>query len=51
MIHTGGMLPEGADAVIMIEYTQQAGEDEVELLRAVGFGENVLEIGEDVQDR
>ena len=49
VIHTGGMLPEGADAVIMIEYTQQAGEKEIELLRAVAVGENLIEIGEDVQ--
>jgi molybdopterin molybdotransferase len=48
VIHTGGMLPEGANAVIMIEYTQQAREDEVELLRPVAVGENVIEIGEDV---
>jgi len=49
VIHTGGMLPEGADAVIMIEYTQQAAEDQVELLRAVAVGENLIEIGEDVR--
>jgi molybdopterin molybdotransferase len=49
VIHTGGMLPEGSNAVIMIEFTQQAREGEVELLRAVAVGENVLEEGEDVQ--
>ncbi len=49
VIHTGGMLPEGANAVIMIEFTQQAREAEIELLRAVAVGENVLEVGEDVQ--
>jgi len=48
-IHTGGMLPEGADAVIMIEHTQQARDAEVELLRSVAVGENVLQIGEDVK--
>ncbi|MCY3908174.1 MAG: molybdopterin molybdotransferase MoeA [Anaerolineaceae bacterium] len=46
-IHTGGMLPAGADAVIMLERTQQLGE-EVELLAAVAPGENVLQPGEDV---
>lgn len=50
VIHTGGMLPEGADAVIMIEHTQQARQDEVELLRSVAVGENVLQVGEDVED-
>jgi len=48
-IHTGGMLPEGANAVIMIEHTQQAGVAEVELLRSVAVGENVLQVGEDVK--
>jgi molybdopterin molybdotransferase len=49
-IHTGGMLPEGANAVIMIEHTQQPSDQEVELLRAVAVGENVLQIGEDVKE-
>lgn len=50
LIHTGGMLPEGADAVIMVEHTQMAGSDEVEILRAVAVGENILKIGEDVAE-
>lgn len=49
VIHTGGMLPAGADAVVMIERTQQAAEAEIEVLRAVAPGENVLRVGEDVQ--
>ena len=48
IIHTGGMLPEGADAVVMLEYTQQTVDDEMEILRAVADGENVINIGEDV---
>jgi molybdopterin molybdotransferase len=57
-IHTGGMLPKGADAVVMLEYTQQTKPsegsetfgrlDEIEILRAVAEGENVIAIGEDV---
>jgi molybdopterin molybdotransferase len=50
LIHTGGMLPEGADAVVMVEYTQTAREREVEILKAVANGENVLQIGEDVAE-
>jgi molybdopterin molybdotransferase len=49
LIHTGGMLPEGADAVVMVEHTQSVRPDEVEILKAVAIGENVLKIGEDVQ--
>jgi molybdopterin molybdotransferase len=48
LIHTGGMLPNGADAVVMLEYTQPAGADEIEIFRAVADGENVIRIGEDV---
>lgn len=48
LIHTGGMLPKGADAVVMSEYTQTAHENEVEISRAVADGENVIRIGEDV---
>ncbi len=53
-IHTGGMLPEGADAVVMLEYTQSvtAGSTpdpvEIEISRAVADGENVIRVGEDV---
>ncbi|MGE5223697.1 MAG: gephyrin-like molybdotransferase Glp [Omnitrophica WOR_2 bacterium] len=50
LIHTGGMLPEGADAVVMVEYTQSVGQDEVEVYRAVAAGENVLMVGEDVSE-
>ena len=49
LIHTGGMIPPGADAVVMIENTQVARPNEVELLRAAAPGENVLQAGEDVQ--
>lgn len=50
LIHTGGMLPEGADAVVMLEYTQQARPEEIEILRAVATAENVIEIGEDIRE-
>ncbi|HVN55459.1 MAG TPA: gephyrin-like molybdotransferase Glp [Anaerolineaceae bacterium] len=48
LIHTGGMLPEGADAVVMVEYTQAARENEIEVTRAVAPLENILRVGEDV---
>jgi molybdopterin molybdotransferase len=48
VIHTGGMLPPGADAVVMIEYTQTVRPSDVEILRSVAIGENVLKVGEDV---
>lgn len=48
LIHTGGMLPDSADAVVMVEKTQPFGEDEIEVLAPVAPGENVVHIGEDV---
>ncbi len=49
LIHTGGMLPDGADAVMMIEHTQSVRAGEVEIMKAVAAGENVVRRGEDVE--
>lgn len=49
LIHTGGALPEGADAVVMVERTQETGTQEVEVFRPVAPGENVIPTGEDVK--
>jgi len=58
LIHTGGMLPNGADAAVMVEYTQHivgaehrsalAPTEEIEIFKSVADGENVIRIGEDV---
>jgi molybdopterin molybdotransferase len=48
LVHTGGMIPAGADAVVMVENTQIARENEIECVKAVAVGENVLRVGEDV---
>jgi molybdopterin molybdotransferase len=48
LIHTGGMLPDGASAVVMLEYTQPVQRDEIEIFRGVAEGENLIRIGEDV---
>jgi molybdopterin molybdotransferase len=48
-VHTGGMLPRGADAVVMVERTQLLGAGELEVLAAVAPGENVIQVGEDIQ--
>lgn len=49
LIHTGGMLPESSNAVVMLEYTQPVGSDTVEILRSVAVGENIIKVGEDVK--
>jgi molybdopterin molybdotransferase len=48
-IHTGGMLPAGADAVVQIERAQRTTQTEIEVLRAAAPGEHVLQVGEDVR--
>ncbi len=48
LIHTGGMLPAGADAVVMVENTQYSNSKEIEVYKAVPAGENVILKGEDV---
>jgi molybdopterin molybdotransferase len=48
LIHTGGMLPDGADAVVMLEYTQILPSGDIEISRAAAIGENIIRIGEDV---
>jgi molybdopterin molybdotransferase len=48
-VHTGSAIPEGADAVVMIEQVEEVG-DEVETFDAVAMGENVGDAGEDVAE-
>ena len=48
-IPTGGMLPEGADSVVMLEDTSEAG-GWVEIRRGVQAGENVIGRGEEVAE-
>ncbi|MBI4517815.1 MAG: molybdopterin molybdotransferase MoeA [Deltaproteobacteria bacterium] len=47
-IATGGMLPPAADAVVMVEHTDEVGDGSVEIHRGVSPWENVLKIGDDV---
>jgi len=47
-IATGGMLPEGADSVVMIEHTEAVDHTSIEVYRSVAPGQNILEKGEDI---
>ena len=47
--YTGGVLADGADAVVMIERTQPADEVSIEVLRPVAPGENVIHVAEDIK--
>lgn len=49
-IPTGGMLPRGADAVVMFEHVQSVDETMIEVLKPVGPGENVIQRGEDLKN-
>lgn len=48
LIHTGGMLAVGADAVVMVENTRSVDASMIEVVRPVAKGENVIQIGEDM---
>lgn len=47
-IPTGGMLPAGADAVVMVEYTEELDSRTIGITRPVAPGENVVRKGEDI---
>lgn len=47
LVHTGGMIPEGADAVVMVEDTVQAG-NWLEVRKALQSGENLVFRGEEI---
>jgi molybdopterin molybdotransferase len=47
-VWTGGMMPKGADAVVMLEHTRKV-QNGIEVLAAVTPGENVSQRGEDIR--
>src|SRR5262245_18189564 len=47
-IATGAPLPDGADAVVMVEETRRAGNDEVDVLAAATAGQNIGRRGSDI---
>jgi molybdenum cofactor synthesis domain-containing protein len=48
-IATGAPLPKGADAVVMVEYSNRR-DDNVFIRRAVSKGENMMEAGSDIRE-
>lgn len=48
-ISTGGMLPEGVNAVMMVEYTEQIDDTTVEVRRSISPWENVVREDEDLK--
>ncbi len=48
-VPTGGMLPQGADAMVMVEFCEPFSEDSLAVYRSVAPGNNLVEIGDDIQ--
>ncbi|MBU0700636.1 molybdopterin molybdotransferase MoeA [bacterium] len=48
-IPTGGMLPENANAVVMIEHTHEIDSKTLEVQKPVGIWENTVRIGQDIK--
>ena len=48
-ISTGGMLPPGADSVVMVEHTGAIDDDTIEVYRSVAPGQNMVTVGEDIK--
>jgi molybdopterin molybdotransferase len=49
-VPTGGYVPDGADAVVMIEYCEPFGAGMLAVSKAASPGENVVQIGEDISE-
>ncbi len=47
-VATGSAIPEGADAVVMVEFTKTSG-DEIKMLRSIQPGRDLVRRGEDIR--
>lgn len=47
-VPTGGMVPNGSDSVVMIEYTEKLDNTTILINKPSANGENVVQVGEDV---
>lgn len=48
-VPTGGMVPAGTEAMIMIEYTEKLGEKDLAVYTNAGANENMMRIGDDIR--
>lgn len=48
-VPTGGMIPDGADAMVMVEYTELFQETEAAVYTSVSSGSGVVQVGEDAE--
>ena len=49
-VPTGGYVPEGADAVVMVEYCEAFGDNMLAVSKSASRGENIVQIGEDIAE-
>ncbi len=49
-VPTGGMIPKGADAVLMIEDTEKIEENIIESFKSLAVGENIVQKAEDIAE-
>jgi len=49
-IATGGMLPPGADGVVMLEHAESLDDVSIEVVRSVAPGQNLIAAGEDFEN-
>jgi molybdopterin molybdotransferase len=49
-VATGGMLPAGADSVVMLEHAEALSESAIEVFRSVAPGQNLIAVGEDFEN-
>lgn len=47
-IPTGGLIPKGADSVVMFEHTVPVDDTMIEIVKSVGAGTNLIQKGEDI---
>jgi len=47
-VPTGGLIPDGADSVVMLEHTVPVDETMIEVVKGVGKGTNLIQPGEDI---
>lgn len=49
-VPTGGMIPDGADACVMVEYCEQFDSEEIAVYQATSVGRYVVDVGEDSKE-
>jgi len=48
-VPTGGMVPTGTEAMVMIEYTEKLGDNDLAIYRNAGANENMMLVGDDIK--